>query len=143
MVSLYYRYDLRIRLIESSFFVLSENNYFCSKAFKKIKMGAKEFMTNEIEKLNNLISKGIDQEANVQLKKELSELVHLLDISHRYQISKNTIDTIFVLPDSNTGYSDYRIINDCESDNPAQWAELKINDEDVRLSEGDVIIRKK
>ncbi|WP_347217326.1 hypothetical protein [Chryseobacterium sp.] len=106
-------------------------------------MGAKEFITNEIEKLNGLISNGINKESNIQLKKELSELIHLLDISNRYQLRKNTMDAILELPDSRTGYSDYRIMIDCESDDPAQWVELRINGNNIRLSEGDIIIRKK
>lgn len=104
---------------------------------------AKEFITKEIDKLKGLISSGADKESNVQLKKELSDLIHLLDLFDHYQISKTTIDTLFELPHSNTGYSDYRIINDCESDDPAQWIELKINDEKIKLSEGDIIIRMK
>ena len=106
-------------------------------------IGAREFISKEIEKLNGLISNGIDKESNTQLKKELSELMYLLAISDRYQISKKTIDTMLELPDSNTGYSDYRIINDCESDDPAQWIEIRINNKEIRLSEGDIIIRKK
>ncbi|BAP31222.1 uncharacterized protein CHSO_2185 [Chryseobacterium sp. StRB126] len=104
---------------------------------------AKEFITKEINRLNGLISKKGDQESNVLLKKELSNVIHLLEVFDRFQISKKTIDAIFELPDSHTGYSDYRIMNDCESDDPMQWVELKINDENIKLSEGDIIIRKK
>ncbi|MDM1555206.1 hypothetical protein PYS58_01270 [Chryseobacterium indologenes] len=104
---------------------------------------AKEFIAKEIEKLAGLISEGIDKESNVQLKNELTELMYVLDISHRYQICKNTIGSMLELPNSDTGYSDYRIINDCETDDPDQWIELKINNEEVKLSEGDLIIRKK
>ncbi|MBP2617804.1 hypothetical protein [Chryseobacterium jejuense] len=104
---------------------------------------ARNFITEEIDRLNHLISKGVDKESNVLLKKELSDTIHVLDIFDCYQISKKTIDTIFELPDSHTGYSDYRIMNDCESDDPTQWVELKINDEKIKLSEGDIIIRKK
>lgn len=104
---------------------------------------AREFISKEIDKLNSLISNGIDKESNLLLKRELSDAIHLMELFDRYQISKKTIDTVLELPDSNTGYSDYRIMNDCESDDPAQWIELSINNEKIRLSEGDVIIRKK
>ncbi|MDN3693593.1 hypothetical protein QWZ06_15505 [Chryseobacterium tructae] len=106
-------------------------------------MTAKEFIANEIEKLNDLISNEAHTESTIQLKKELSEAVYVLDIFDRYQISKKTIDMILELPDSHTGYSDYRIINDCESDDVKQWVELNINNENIRLSDGDLIIKKK
>lgn len=106
-------------------------------------MGAKEFITHEIERLNGLIINGINKESNIQLKKELSELLYLQEIAEQYHISKNRIGSIFELPDSNTGYSDYRIMNDCESDDSAQWIELRINGNNIRLSEGDIVIRKK
>ncbi|MGE8555467.1 MAG: hypothetical protein ACN6OB_16230 [Chryseobacterium jejuense] len=104
---------------------------------------AREFITKEIDRLSSLISNGIDKESNLQLKKELSDAIHLLEMFDCYQISKKTIDMILELPDSRTGYSEYRIMNDCESDDPAQWIELKINDKKIKLSEGDIIIRKK
>ncbi|REC63973.1 hypothetical protein DRF65_04550 [Chryseobacterium pennae] len=106
-------------------------------------MKAKELIAKEIDTLNDLIHKGIDKESNIQLKKDLSDSIHLLDMFDRYEINKRTVDDIWSLPDFNTGYSDYRIINDCESDDPAQWIELSINNEKIRLSEGDIIIRKK
>ncbi|WP_160139604.1 hypothetical protein [Chryseobacterium sp. c4a] len=109
----------------------------------QIIMTAREFIVREIEKLNDLISNEVNKESNVQLKEELSETVHLLDMFNGYQISKKTVDMILELPDFRTGYSDYRIINDCESDDPKQWVELNINNENVRLSDGDIIIKKK
>lgn len=104
---------------------------------------AKELITKEMDRLTHLISNGVDKESNIALKSELSDVIHLLDMFNHYQISKKTIDTITELPDSPTGYSDYRIMNDCESDDPAQWVELKINEKNIRLSEGDILIRKK
>lgn len=59
-------------------------------------------------------------------QKELSDLLFLLDIVEKYQIDKHIIRGIISLPDSQTGYSEHRIINDCESDNPENWLELKI-----------------
>ncbi|MGE8433349.1 hypothetical protein [Chryseobacterium joostei] len=106
-------------------------------------MTAKEFIAGEIDKLNDLISREVNKESNLQLKKELSETIYLLSILDNHQINKKTIKTILELPDSNTGYSDYRIINDCESDNPGHWIEVNIHNEKLRLAEGDIIIKKK
>lgn len=106
-------------------------------------MTAQEFILKKIEELNGLISKGPDRESNIKLKQELSEMIHLWNIFDKYKVNKNTIETIFEVPDSHTGYSDYRIVNDCESDDPQHWIELNINNESIKLSEGDIIIKKK
>lgn len=106
-------------------------------------MTVQEFIKKEVDKLNDLINKEIDRESNLQLRKELSETIYLLNVFDNYQISKKTIESILELPNSNTGYSEYRIINDCESDNPNYWIEISIHNEKIRLTEGDIIIRKK
>ncbi|MEG0927327.1 hypothetical protein [Chryseobacterium sp.] len=106
-------------------------------------MTAKEFITSEIDRLNVLISREINKESNLQLRNELSEVIYLISLSDKHQINKKSIKTILELPDSNTGYSDYRIINDCESDQPDHWIEVSIHNEKIRLAEGDIIIQKK
>lgn len=106
-------------------------------------MTVKEFIIKEIDSVNAFIAEGKDKETNIQLKKNLSETLYLLDIFEKYRIKKETVETVFELPVSNTGYSDYRIINDCESDDPDQWLEVSISGEKIRLSEGDLVIRKK
>lgn len=106
-------------------------------------MTAIDFITSEIDKLNDLIRNDIDKASNLRLKKELSEAIYLLNILKQHQISKKTVEAIIELPSSNTGYSDYRIINDCESDDPDHWLEVRINDEKIRLAEGDIVIRRK
>lgn len=106
-------------------------------------MTAKELITREIDRLNALIAEGTGKETNIQLKKELSDSLYLLDIFERYGLKKETLDAVFELPHSNTGYSDYRLINDCESDDPACWLEVDISGERIRLAEGDLVIRKK
>jgi len=106
-------------------------------------MTVKEFVIKEIDSLNILIAEGKDKEANIQMKKNLSETLYLLDLFEKYQLKKENVETVFELPVSSTGYSDYRIINDCESDDPDRWVEVSISGEKIRLSEGDIVIRKK
>lgn len=106
-------------------------------------MTVKEFIIKEIDSLNILIAEGKDKEANIQLKKNLSETLYLLNIFEKYQIKKEAVETVFELPVSHTGYSDYRIMNDCESDDPGRWVEVSISGDKIRLSEGDIVIRKK
>lgn len=106
-------------------------------------MTVKELIINEIESLNILIAEGKDKETSIQMKKNLSETLYLLDVFEKYRIKKETVETVVELPASHTGYSDYRIINDCESDDPDHWVEVDISGEKIRLSEGDIVIRKK
>lgn len=51
------------------------------------------------------------------------------------------ISDIIKLADTNTGYSEYRIINDCESDNRELWVEYKNENENVTINEGDILIK--
>lgn len=106
-------------------------------------MTVREFIAQEIDRLNRLIEQNIDKESNIRFKQELSQTSYLLGIFENYKINKNTVEKILELPDSDTGYSEYRIINDCESDNPGCWIELRVKEEKIRLTEGDIIIKKK
>lgn len=53
------------------------------------------------------------------------------------------LDKIIPLVDMNTGYSEYRLINDCESDNKDLWIEYSYKDSMVRLSPGDFLLKMK
>ena len=44
---------------------------------------------------------------------------------------------IVELPDMNTGYSEYRLMNDCETEDITQWIEFK---DHIGLTTGDFII---
>ena len=50
---------------------------------------------------------------------------------------------IIELPDPKTGYSEYRIMNDCETDDINQWIELKIDDVPISAIMGDILITHK
>ena len=47
------------------------------------------------------------------------------------------------LPNPNTGYSEYRIMNDCETDDISQWIELEHNGTRVSAAIDDVLILSK
>ena len=55
-------------------------------------------------------------------------------------LDKN-IDDIVQIADESTGYSEYRIINDCESDNKNLWVEY--DNGNIRLTSGDILIKLK
>ena len=47
---------------------------------------------------------------------------------------------IIELPDMHTGYSFYRIMNDCETDNINEWIELKKDNIPLQITMGDILI---
>ncbi|EFC2602492.1 hypothetical protein CT362_004950 [Escherichia coli] len=54
-----------------------------------------------------------------------------------------SIDNIIKLVDKNTGYSDYRIMNDCESDDRNLWIEYDNGHGNITLNAGDILIKMK
>ncbi|WP_345199793.1 hypothetical protein [Chryseobacterium ginsengisoli] len=98
-------------------------------------------ISNEIERINELIRRDENKDENIKFKNELLEVLFLINISKTYNISKNEIENIFKIPKENKGYSEYRIINDCESDDRINWTEVAIENKNIRLNENDVIIK--
>ena len=52
------------------------------------------------------------------------------------------VNKILILPFTQT-YSEYRLMNDCESDDPSFWVEFCDNGETFRLTDGDILIKTK
>ncbi|MFN4364437.1 hypothetical protein [Chryseobacterium hispalense] len=104
---------------------------------------AKNMILLEIETINELIKRNDNKNENLKLKKELLEVLFLIDLSEEYDISKNNIENILKMPGKNTGYSEYRIIDDCESDDPLNWIEAEFKNEKVRLYDNDIVIKLK
>ena len=47
---------------------------------------------------------------------------------------------IIELPDMKTGYSGFRIMNDCETDDINKWIELEKDNHPVFMTTGDILI---
>ena len=47
---------------------------------------------------------------------------------------------IIELPDMQTGYSEFRIMNDCETDDISQWIELRKDNSPISMTFGDILI---
>ena len=92
-----------------------------------------DFIDNEISNL-----RGADKE--LQLKLNLLKNISLF-LSHN--IVTERLDEIIQLIDMNTGYSEYRLINDCESDNKELWIEYTHENKYIRLSPGDFLLKMK
>ena len=71
------------------------------------------------------------------LKKEIEKAIYCLELCSKHNINKNNIEAIVVLPESKTGYSEYRILDDCEVDNRNLWREIS------RATSGDFVIKLK
>ena len=69
----------------------------------------------------------------------LIKLAKLLE--HENIIGK--VNKILMLPTMETGCSEYRLMNDCEPDDPCFWVEFCDNGKAFRLTERDVIIKTK
>lgn len=74
------------------------------------------------------------------LKLQLDAAIAALEFFERYQIKPNA--PVTVLPDLKTQSpsSAYRVAEDHESDNQANWVELEINEWHLELHPGDIII---
>ncbi|NUF79454.1 hypothetical protein GY065_11155 [Snodgrassella sp. ESL0323] len=94
------------------------------------------------------IVKHIDNEI-ISLKGSNYELKIKLNLLKKFAIflSQNEIqgkiDKIIPIIEMNTGYSEYRIINDCESDNKELWLEYIYENNIIRLYPGDLLVKMK
>jgi hypothetical protein len=104
---------------------------------------AEELIKENLSRLNDQFKAGsADNELKAQ-KRELETVLFLIELSKDLELNKSTISNIIKLPESNTGYSEYRVVNDCETDKRDQWIELTIDGKAVRLNSDDIIIQKK
>ncbi|WP_370577814.1 hypothetical protein ABX014_03670 [Snodgrassella alvi] len=94
------------------------------------------------------IVKHIDNEI-ISLKGSNYELKIKLNLLKKFAIflSQNEIqgkiEKIIPIIEMNTGYSEYRIINDCESDNKELWLEYIYENNIIRLYPGDLLVKMK
>jgi hypothetical protein len=102
-----------------------------------------ELLENEVKRLEVAIG----HENNNQLKADLignKNLVlyslKLLKKCESYGIQPNSMFTTLPEQRCQSPSSEYRIVEDCETDNPQLWIELKVKDRYVRLHQGDVVI---
>ena len=81
-----------------------------------------------------------DHAEALTLKLQLDNAIATLELCERYRISPEA--TVTVLPDLRTMTPScaYRVVEDNETDNQADWIELEINDYHLELSPGDIII---
>lgn len=105
---------------------------------------ARSLIEKELQRIEQQLASDctVGNTQNISNKKELKKCLFLIDLAECYNLDQRTIKEIISLPDMKTGYSEYRIINDCESDEMEDWIEI-FSDHTKRLLPGDLIILKK
>lgn len=92
----------------------------------------------------DLLIEKLKLEQNTDVNKErvshINKAVKWLNKISELKIKDVSNYEIVELPDMNTGYSEYRLMNDCETDDVNQWVEFKSQ---TGLTVGDIIISKK
>lgn len=105
-----------------------------------------EFMEKELNSLQSQITtcEHLEQKAELIAKKTLVEhSIRLLKKCDKYGVCSGSIFTKLPSKICDSPSSDYRIIEDCETDDNKHWTEVEIKDKqfgNVRLGEGDVVI---
>jgi len=103
----------------------------------------KKYITSELNKVEKQIKLNIDKKDNIFLKNQLLDMIYLIDTYEKYKLQRKNIDKVIILPDIYTCAAEYRIINDCESENKQYWQEINIDNEAIRLHSDDIIIKMK
>lgn len=99
-------------------------------------------MLNIIDFINKELSELHSTKSDKELRLKLNILKKLAIYLKDHDVF-GSLDEIIKLDDMNTGYSEYRIINDCESDDSKFWIEYTKDNEVVRLNSGDLLIKMK
>ncbi len=93
----------------------------------------KEKREETVEKLRTETNK----EVLLLLKKDLDKAISWLEKIDELGWNNPSKYHIEELPDMQTGYSEYRIMNDCETDNQKHWIELEM---ETRPTMGDFLL---
>ena len=108
---------------------------------------AKQLIEDELHKtIHQLKEVSLLQEEKqtlVSYKKELEQLLFLKKLSDTYHLEPVAIERIIVLPPPRTDFSNFRLVDDAETEEKQCWEELKIENEPLWLCEGDVLIKKR
>ncbi|MBI1647474.1 cell-division protein [Capnocytophaga sp. 051621] len=84
-----------------------------------------------------------EKQALLSYKKELEQLLFLKKLSDTYYLEPSTIERIIVLPPPRTDFSNFRLVDDAETEEKQWWEELKIENKPIWLCEGDILIKKR
>jgi len=108
---------------------------------------AKQLIEDELQKtIHQLKEVSLLQEEKqtlVSYKKELEQLLFLKKLSDTYHLEPVAIERIIVLPPPRTDFSNFRLVDDAETEEKKWWEELRIENKPIWLCEGDILIKKR
>ena len=108
--------------------------------YTKIEMNKiREYIISELNATEKCIKQNEDRVSNISLKNELLDMVYLIDLYEKCKLKRKNIESVVILPDIYTCAAEYRIIDDCESENRQCWQEIEINRTPIRLHSADLI----
>jgi hypothetical protein len=95
------------------------------------------------ESLAERLRDSATRDGAVQLKRQLDDAIECLELCERYQVRPNA--KVIVLPETETRSpsSEFRLIEDHESDRSEHWTEVMLNGARVRPSPGSLIIERR
>ena len=103
----------------------------------------KTVLAETTQQLKNTSLSEEEKQALVSYKKELEQLLFLKKLSDTYHLEPVAIERIIVLPSPRTDFSNFRLVDDAETEEKQWWEELKIENEPIWLCEGDILIKKR
>jgi hypothetical protein len=83
-----------------------------------------------------------DREAKVALKKEIEEAIRCLDFCERAGIESSARVHVLPLLEGRGGFSEYRVMDDAETEDRSSWVEPEIDGDKRRLGPGDLLVEK-
>lgn len=108
---------------------------------------AKQLIEDELQKIIHQLKEVSllqeEKQALVSYKKELEQLLFLKKLSDTYHLEPAAIERIIVLPPPRTDFSNFRLVDDAETEEKQWWEELRIENEPIWLCEGDILIKKR
>ena len=105
---------------------------------KELESILNHYISGRIAKLKMAKSKS-EKQLLIKQKNEAKFLREILNSIIEVEISKySNIDKI-VLPVNNSGYSEYRMIVDNESDKKENWTEVSLNGKPLRFQEEEIL----
>ena len=81
-----------------------------------------------------------DDAAAVQLKLQLEEAIGCLQLCMRYAISSRSRVTQIPLPRTMSAASEFRLVEDHETDNRESWEEVRVDGETIRPLPKSIIV---
>ena len=80
------------------------------------------------------------RESALELKRQLDVAVACLEFCQRHQIRPDCSVTVLPPTRTRTPSSEYRIVEDHESENREDWTEIEVNGQPLRPGEDDIIL---